>query len=539
MELNSRKNQYLWLFFLLTTIILGFNSLDVFYTSTMYVDDHHRYILGLENRIHETIYARNSLRAYVIFPLYKLLSIDPVYARLAQVLVFYVPLSASFYILLRKYANTPKMVALISSVLPCVLPGQTMIPSFIDGSYTIQGLLVFNIALFLSIRFLKNKNSNPYVYTSAIAIIYGLSLEMMDHSIFLVPFSLVLFVLVSGEERNWRKIVIVSSVYVILAGLKSYQIINFSTVSASTTIDPSWTLFLSRAHSYIGTVLPYSYTLKGNALNPGMILLVYIVIVASALYVADRKERVLIFLGLLWAVCTSITFLTVSKYYSPRYAHISGFGVNLSLVYSVYILIAYGFRNRANVKYIQALLLISLLVYTGSSRMTHMYKFYASKNKAHEAIVLALSKFDFPLSAQVVILNGNRIPTGGWWNYSAGYIKYATGRKDMTGLIGLERFYYDPFVVSNRGYNKDHIMNGLDMNLPVFTFRQICDSEGCRLNQLGFALQWKADSWNLLMFDKVTGVLSRKIEGNGYDYFIKLLSQENIQIDQVAYGKVR
>jgi hypothetical protein len=72
----------------LSFIVLAGNFQDVFFSQTMYVDDHHRYILGMENRIHQTIFERNTLRAYVIFPLYKLLSINLSFARLAQVICF-------------------------------------------------------------------------------------------------------------------------------------------------------------------------------------------------------------------------------------------------------------------------------------------------------------------------------------------------------------------------------------------------------------------------------------------------------------------
>ena len=99
---NTITNKEIVIIFLLLGLtIIGFNFPEIFLSKVLYLDDNHRLVLGLENKIHATIFNRNPLRAYVIFPLYKLLSINIIYARLAQTLVFYIPLALVFYILIR------------------------------------------------------------------------------------------------------------------------------------------------------------------------------------------------------------------------------------------------------------------------------------------------------------------------------------------------------------------------------------------------------------------------------------------------------
>ena len=157
MSMHITNKEKLLVFLLIGLVLIGFNFPDIFLSKTMYMDDNHRYIIGLGDKVYSIIFDRNPLRAYAIFPLYKLLSIDLVYARLAQTVVFYIPLAFFFYLLIRVHAQLPVSVAFFASVLPCILPGQTQIPSFIDDSYTVQGLLVFLLMLHLSLKYSELK----------------------------------------------------------------------------------------------------------------------------------------------------------------------------------------------------------------------------------------------------------------------------------------------------------------------------------------------------------------------------------------------
>lgn len=528
----SQRQEPLFVLFLLSALIIGFNYPDIFSAKTMYVDDNHRYILGLENKIHELIFQRNSLRALVIFPLYKLLSINLIYARLAQTLFFYIPLALSIYGLLRYYTKMPAWLAFCSSILPCILPGQTQIPSFIDGSYTVQGLLVFILTMHVFYLFLK-KNSFSWQYLIASIVLYGASLEMMDHSIFLAPFAIISFFGIVSWKDNRKKIIFLSLTVLILALVKSILIISFPTVPASVPIEPTVSLLLSRLSLLAGDTLPFAFSLSGKPFGSTGLWLVFFVISGAAVVKAEKNEKILIAYGFLWLACSSIVFLTISRSYSPRLAHIPGFGVNLILVLSIYVLT----RNyRIVYKHdITILLIFIILLFSGFSRLQVMHNFFNSPNKFHTIFTATLKQFNFPTNSQIVVLDGN-VSTGGWWNYSTGYMKYATKRKDITGLIGPEFKHYDPFNPDSKGYQKEDKMNGLSLKDPIFIFKFQRDPE-YSLEQREFALQYMNESWTVYKLNKINGSVQKVANGAGVDNFHNFLQGNNITMNDVAFSQ--
>ncbi len=529
----SERNEFVLIFFLLGSLIIIFNFPDIFLSKTMYVDDHHRYILGLKNQIHESIFKRNTVRAYVIFPLYKLLSINLMYARLAQTICFYLPLAFSFYLLLRLYTTLPLSVVFCSSLLPCILPGQTQIPSFIDGSYTVQGLLSFTIMLLASFKFLSLQKFYLWRYILSV-FIYAISLEMMDHSVFLLPIAIISYFFVVPFQQNWKKIAALSIGQGVLALLKTLQMLYSPTVSASVPVKPSWDMFVDRLSSLITATLPFSYSIFGKPINSFVLLLIFSLIILIGSYKAKRNDRILICLGLGWAFCSSITFLTVSRFYSSRYAHIPGFGINFSFVMSLWVIFQ-NLKIRFN-KNIFFILLICIVIFSGSSRILHLSKIFTPQNNTHDVITSTLSKYNFPENSQIIIINGGRIPTGGWWNYSSGYFKYATRRKDVTGLIGPEKGFYNPYDSKKRGFSPDHQMSGLTLENPAFYFRLDC-KQGCELYQKEYSLQWESDSWKVYKFNLQTGNIEKVYKGSDIEEFNEFLRKNKLTQNDIVFAK--
>ena len=98
------EKRLIWLFLVFSCIFL-FNFPSIFMFDSSYLDDFHRYTLGLDFKVHTLIEKRNFLRAHFIRPIYWLMSVDLKLARLAQVVLLYIPLSASFFVLYRKFLN--------------------------------------------------------------------------------------------------------------------------------------------------------------------------------------------------------------------------------------------------------------------------------------------------------------------------------------------------------------------------------------------------------------------------------------------------
>jgi len=520
-------------FILLFIVILTFSYPDIFISKSLYLDDYHRYTLGLDSVIHETIYARSTARAYIIYPLYKLLSIDMVWARLALVLFFYIPLSFSVYYLLRSYAKVAPVVAFFSSLLPCILPGQLQIPYFIDGSYTVQGLLVYVCSLIISLKFIATKEFSLVLFIGSV-LSYLFSIEMMDQSIFLLPFSIISFILVSNPPEKAKRITVLSVICLLIAALKIVQILEHPTSSMSVPIEPSWELFFSRSANFAHTVLPFSYKYNASISESIIICTGFILITSYGLLNSDKKHKALVLLGVIWVFCTIIVFLTVSRYYSPRYTHIPAFGVNFVLVLSIWNI--FNKSRLISTKYtLLFILLISLTIYSGTKRFLNMNRLILPQNEVHESIIHDLGKYEIPDESQIVIVEGHRIPTGGWWVYSSGFMKLSTGRADVTGIIGIEKGFYDPFGIDKRGFQYEYQMSGLVQDKPILLFRQYC-AEKCELKQKKYALQWMANSWNLLEFDLTTGKKVSTKSGSSYDEYIEFIKKNDLTDDDIIFS---
>ena len=522
---------------LIAMAVFGFHLYDIFIIKTMYVDDHHRLILGLENRLHETIYMRNKLRAFTMQPLYELLSIDPVWARLAQVVVYYIPLAISVFMLVRRFGDLSRGAAIAVAIVPCVLPGQWMLPSFIDGSYTIQGMLVFNLSLYAALHYASTSSDFRPKWIVLVAVLYGASLEMMDHSVFLMPVAVFILLAMFYRDRNLRPFLAMAAVFIGLGIAKAIHAFFFPTVGASTTISPSLAIFIQRFSSFGETIFPFSHWINSEAFDYRITVGIFSLIVSWALVIGSMKDRVIILTALLWAFCSSIVFLTISKYYAPRYGHIAGFGVNLALIQSIFLLLKRYLAEKRHFNKVFLGLVAFTIVYSGLVRIENLQKRHESLNEVHEGIVNELKLHGFPLNAQVVMIDGGRIPIGGWWHYARGYIKYVTRRADLDGLVGWENFYYNPFDVDKRGFNEGHQMNGLNIDRATFFFSlKACYPDRCVFEQHDMVLKFEEEHWTLLKYDLCSGEHKTVVEGVGREGFNKSLIDLGLSTDEILFA---
>lgn len=527
--IKQREVFLVWL--LLCISVIFFNYYDIFVLKSLYMDDHHRLLLGYENKIHTGIFQRNSLRAYVIWPLYKLLSIDIVYARFMQTLVFYIPLALAFYWLYRKYAGITRWPAFTASLLPAILPGQTMIPSFIDGSYTVQGLLVFLLAMFAAFRFLRHSKLS-FLWLFLTGLIYFASVEMMDQAIFMAPVLIVFCFLLFSNPINWKKLISVSGLIISLAIMKAiYQSINPAAVSA-VPVDPSWEQFISRLLILPTYTFPFSHNLGGRAFTGKLLWVVYGVILFAGVINGNKKQRRLIYCGLFWAFFAIITFLSISRGFAPRLSHIGAWGLVFSLVISIVAILDRLQKSRWSVP----LVLCSLILYAGYTRLEAMKIFAAPRNEVMMAAEQLYANKSWPEDAQIMLINVPPWISGGWWVYSKGFLKLLTGRNDLTGVVGWEKYFYDPFTPKNRGFNSAAKMAGIDPDKPVFIYRLI-RKPPYHFIDVPYVLKWKEGSWNLSKLNKQNGSFDQVLSGISKEDFIYKIQSANIDITNIAFAK--
>lgn len=524
------KKEFFWAISIIALLLLFFNSMSIFYLQTSYLDDFHRYMLGLEFKVHPVIMARNFLRAYIILPLFWLMTKELWIARLVLVVVFYIPLSFTFFYIYRSFFKFPFMFAITASILPCFLPGQSQIPWFIDGSYTVQGLLIFNFHLILALKLIEEAKPRYSLLILSI-LFYVLSIEMMDQSLFLAPVSLLVGIVgIYKNKKNRVRLIIYMTLVLLFTVLKLVILKINPTVPAAAPVPFNFELFITRLESAIHVMLPFDHTITGDNILSYQLWLVLLVISSLWGFIkGSAKEKILFIGGWAWFFCSIIIFITVSRFYSPRYTHVSAFGLNFLIVLTALVLSRYHVMSGKKEKTLVTLSLIFTVLYAGSLRLKFDYQAFKKRNISVERLTATLNSITFPTSSQIYIANGERFDTGGYWNYSSGFLKLITKRKDLVGLVGPERKMYNPFETKNRGFSEDAKMNGLDPNKPVFFFKEVCKDSNCEYQPKDMVLKVSENWWEILQFDLKDGEKKIRFSGMGIESLENTILKNKIQ----------
>ena len=233
---------------------------------------------------------------------------------------------------------------------------------------------------------------------------------MMDQTIFLVPASILVFLVVIPLKNNWRKIAALILPILIISVIRALRTKYFPTVAAAVPSDISWSLFLNRFSLFPNYTFSFSHTIGGRVIDWQYLWITYAIIVAIGSFYADKRQRVLICLGVAWIVCSTFVFLTISRYFPPHSLHITGFGVSFSFVISVWVILRRSRIKQYNVVF--SLLFFMLLFYSGISRMQVMGDFIESRNQLFNSASPYLKSFQFPANAQILVANVPAYHTG-------------------------------------------------------------------------------------------------------------------------------
>ena len=186
--------------------------------------------------------------------------------------------------------------------------------------------------------------------------------------------------------------------------------------------------------------------------------------------------------------------------------------------------------------HVSTIVLLLLTVFVGIERNKSVEKTFSPIEATHSMIKPYLNSFDFPTDSQIVITGPSvgYLYTGGYWVWSTGYLKYTTGRKDITGIVGKEFFFYNPFDPKQRGYS--YPMRGLDLNKPIFLYRL----NNNKLVQVAFFLQWFDENengkWNFYAADVQAGHIKLLKTGHGKKEFLSAVSDLNISSKDVYWA---
>jgi hypothetical protein len=472
----------------------------------------------------------------------EIMVISPALARSVILLLGMAPVSILAYIVYTRVLPLPRTVAFFAALLPHILPGQQDIPTYVIGSYMTWGLLFYFLATLSSSAYLKGRR--PACLISA-ALFYLAAIETTEVAIFLaVP----LIALILGKYSIRRESLIVTGVISMAAAYKAiYVVLNpYGRITSPQAFD------LSSVLDRIVKGVYYCFPNPGFIMSPylpvfllAFIALFFMVGIAfpsrfgesATVPVTDpsRHRKTLIFaclFGLAWFICSFMPF-SVSHLFPSRYVYPAGFGLSLLIVVASYPLLARIRLGRLNLA-LPLLIIFAALV--GLQRLETLNKIFSVREEAHKGLREPLLSFDFPAGAQIVVVGpgtGN-LYTWGRWPKSTGYLRYTLERRDVSGQLGPEMAFYNPFLENSRGWS--YIMCGLSLDAPLFLFRY----DGTRLSQFAYFLMWErrgpAQGWTIFRLDRAHGKVSPF--ASGQDKAAYELALEKLARDGVSPGEI-
>ncbi len=257
----------------------------------------------------------------------------------------------------------------------------------------------------------------------------------------------------------------------------------------------------------------------------------------------------------MWTVSTSLVFLTVSKNFSPRYFHITGFGFITLLIISLYAVLSYFSRQKQKMI---SVVLLSILCLSGISRYVNHKNISNKVNSTRKIILNNIENINFPENSQIVIIEQFvRADLKSWpndkilriwpngrglrvWPIGKGYFSYITKRPDISGLFGPEVFNHNPFEKVKDDGGWSNVMSGLSPKNPLFIFRENPDSD--QFIQMEYFLQWikkeNSSVWNLYEADKKTGKIKKLKTGIGMKQYDLMIKKMNLEPSKIVWGNV-
>jgi hypothetical protein len=518
--------------YLIIGLVVVLFNLKSFGVHVIVLDDLAHYAEVVEGRFGYARFNRSLINPFLWYFFSEIMSYSAAISRAALLTLIMVPLSFIVYHIWTKYLSLPKSFSLICAILPQILPGQTYIPTFVIGSYNTWSLLIYFLAVLFFLKYLEQEKIAFWLMGT---LFYLGAVDSTETSIFLAGPLVV--ALLWFRKFNKQHVTVILTILVVAACKLAFVLLApYSNVNTPQYF--GWEEILTRLQRML------TWDLPNPGINGPVALFIFAAIVAVGLILLVAKpiglqmlpetaeknhfepsERFrmvgLCLFGISW-VCASILPFLASAYFFRRYAYILGFGLNFLFVLAVYSILE---REKLK-KYHAALIVLAILiVFVGVERGRKVETTFKWPDWVHTSIQSSLKSYDFPQESQIVIVGPaiGYLMTVGYWTWSSGYIKYATGRADLSGLVGKEEKFYDPFVRNERSYSFQ--MHGLDMSHPLFLFRF---DKGV-LEQLHYFVQWREEKgreeWSIYYLDAGNGKASKYATGNSKSDYRKTLEQ--------------
>ncbi len=200
------------IYILIAVPIVLFNLIAVFGLDVLLADDASRYY-----RIAEGTFVLKFIHLAIgwitLGISLNIMRLSPDLIRAIYVLFVMVPLSCLIYNLLHKKMGFPKIAAYFAAVLPNILPGQYLIPAFINGSHVSIGLIAVLSCFFASFRYLESQLPKNWKMLLTAVFLYALATQLGDQPVFSLP--VLLFAILGCNKFNRKHLFLAGSLFLV------------------------------------------------------------------------------------------------------------------------------------------------------------------------------------------------------------------------------------------------------------------------------------------------------------------------------------
>lgn len=529
---HIKNHEYIFSFTAIFLVVTTSNLHSVFGLDMLLHDDNYRYYLIVNDSFTIPDFRSMTdllwLHVKFISIIFSTYSVE--IARLYILLAYMVPLSCLLYLFNRKFLHLPIWVSLASAVTINIIPNLYQVPAFLDGSYTVTGMLAFVLTLISTSLYLGSPRPNLFLLSISLTG-WFLACDLMNEMGILL-FPAFLYFIYSSDATLKRK----SYLYVMASLIASYRLYIYFQLDGVPSNKPnalSIQIITDRIFKTIEWWLPVS-TRTSVAIALGLI-------VVAMLFYAYKKSRstpatrisitrVYIFYAIWFLACSS-PFWFLTRFFSPRHLYISYIALTTMTFIAVYQLFIMKMRYRQQIAVFSLVLIFSLY---GTQRYLLNKEKFIQWNKTNSEIYTLLNREAIHDDTQFALVNINN-GTGGLYYWSSGYLQYLLKKPGIRGLMGNEFNFYDPFNSKHCGFR--FTMSCLNTSKELIAFKK---NEHMQTMRMKYFLQWKdkgkRDSdWLLYKSDEYNRI-SVVSTGTGIDSYIGLLTELSLAPEQVLWG---
>lgn len=380
--------------------------------------------------------------------------------------------SFGLYYFYFKTLNLGRKIALVSALIPFLLPGQTGIFFFHLGSYSLVGFTFFILSVIMSQKYLEKSNLKNLI----VCIIFLYLSKNMFGEYFLILSCLFVLINLFINKINLHSYM-VSGLYGFFGLWYLFRNYLRSNNSYNSVHNQDFDTILVRIETIFSDYLsPFPINQKFGVI----VLLILIFLTSYVLFIylsknqdESRKNAARASLiGIMIYIMCSVPFL-LSKQIESRYLFIASFGYCLFLITSLYLLSEkyHHLASKISVYGISGILVLGLF----SLKYKHCNDFYFNTIQIGKDISTLKVKNNIKNPQYIILIDENfdsKKQFSGHIARSRGFLRLAMKRNDVDGLIGTYSDTLQPFIkeqpkdIWNLSY-----MTGLDINKSLFIYR--------------------------------------------------------------------